>query len=93
MLQLPHICVYVGISVITDVIVWVYFLIIIIISSYIIIHCRLVSLNGIKLTLVDNLNLPAMPPMEEPPKPSLNLPPMSFGFLVFKNANAEACIH
>ena len=49
------------------------------------------SLNGVELTLVDNLNLPEMPPKEDPPMPFLVLPSMSFGFIVFKKVKAAAC--
>ena len=52
---------------------------------------RYVALNGKRLAVVNNTTLPDLPPKEETASKTLSLPPMSFGFVVFKDSNAMAC--
>ena len=51
-----------------------------------------VQLNGLTLKLVDDRDLPELEPEEQPASPSLSLPAISFGFIVFKDANVKACL-
>jgi len=53
---------------------------------------RQVMLNGHLLQLVDNTSLPELEPEEQVASNTLFLPALSFGFQVFKEANAKACI-
>ena len=53
---------------------------------------RSVALNGQVLALVNNLTLPALPPSIQEPSQSINLPALTFGFYVFKNVKAKACL-
>ena len=50
-----------------------------------------VLLNGVPLLLVANTDLPDLQPVEQSPSPSLSLPGISFGFVVFKNTKILAC--
>ena len=51
-----------------------------------------VQLNGLTLKLVDDRELPELEPEEQSAGPSLALPPISFGFIIFKDAKVEACL-
>lgn len=68
------------------------------IHSAIIIHAlhmythREVTLNGKILSLVNNTTLPDLSPLQQEPTETINLPALSFGFYVFKDVKAEACI-
>jgi len=53
---------------------------------------RQVTLNGHLLQLVDNTSLPELEPEEQVASNTLFLPALSFGFQVFKEANAKACM-
>lgn len=53
---------------------------------------RSVALNGQALAMVNSVTLPELPPKEEPPADIISLPALSFGFMVFKDAAASACI-
>lgn len=53
---------------------------------------RQVTLNGELLELVDNLAIPELSPVEQEPSKYIHLPTLSFGFYVFKDAQAEGCI-
>lgn len=51
-----------------------------------------VQLNGATLELVDNIFLPPLNPKEQLATSFLILPPISFGFIVFKDVKAAACV-
>ena len=51
-----------------------------------------VQLNGQLLQLVDNTELPDLKPEEQAASSSITLPPISFGFYVFKDTKAPACM-
>ncbi len=51
---------------------------------------REVSLNGKILRLVGD-QIPQLEPLQEEASSSLSLPPLSFGFYVFKDVLASAC--
>ena len=53
---------------------------------------RQVTLNGHLLQLVDNTSLPELEPLEQKASDTISLPALSFGFQVFKEANAKACM-
>ena len=53
---------------------------------------RQVTLNGKLLELVDNSILPDLSPAEHNSSKHIHLPRLSFGFYVFKDANAEGCM-
>ena len=53
---------------------------------------RQVTLNGHLLQLVDNTALPELEPVEQEASDTISLPALSFGFQVFKEANALACM-
>ena len=53
---------------------------------------RQVTLNGHLLQLVDNTSLPELEPLEQKASDTVSLPALSFGFQVFKEANAQACM-
>ena len=50
-----------------------------------------VQLNGLTLQLVENTELPDLKPEQQPASPSLSLPPIDFGFIIFKEAKIYAC--
>ena len=54
--------------------------------------CWQVTLNGNLLELVNNLDIPDLNPTEKEAGKGKELPTLSFGFYVFKDANANACI-
>ena len=51
-----------------------------------------VLLNGVLLELVDDMELPDLNPVEQPASSRINLPSQSFGFYVFKDSEAQACM-
>ena len=51
-----------------------------------------VQLNGVLLQLVADTELPNFSPEKQSAGPSLSLPDISFGFVVFKNAQVKACL-
>jgi len=51
-----------------------------------------VTLNGHLLQLVDNTSLPELEPVEQEASSTVSLPALSFGFQVFKETNAQACM-
>ena len=53
-----------------------------------------VLLNGVLLELVgpDDMELPDLNPVEQPASSRITLPPRSFGFYVFKDSDAQACM-
>ena len=51
-----------------------------------------VLLNGQLLQLVDNTEVPDLKPTEQPASSTITLPPISFGFYVFKDTKAPACM-
>ena len=51
---------------------------------------RSVSLNGVLLQLNGN-ELPDILPLNQPSSVDIKLAPLSFGYVVFKTANVEAC--
>ena len=51
-----------------------------------------VELNCRLLQLVDNTELPELSPEEQPASASITLPPISFGFIVFKDTKIPACL-
>ena len=51
-----------------------------------------VQLNGQLLQLVDNTELPDLKPEEQAASSTITLPPISFGFYVFKDTKAPACM-
>ena len=53
---------------------------------------RSVALNGKVLALVNNLTLPDLLPVTQSSGENINLPALSFGFYVFKNVKAKACL-
>ena len=53
---------------------------------------RQVTVNGHLLQLVDNTSLPELEPVEQKASDTISLPALSFGFQVFKEANAQACM-
>lgn len=53
---------------------------------------RKVMLNGELLGLVNNENIPNLKPVEQPAKEYVHLPPLSFGFYVFKDTKAQGCM-
>ena len=53
---------------------------------------RQVTLNGHLLQLVDNTSLPELEPVEQKASDTVSLPALSFGFQVFKEANALSCM-
>jgi hypothetical protein len=53
---------------------------------------RQVTLNGELLELVDNLSIPELTPAQQEPSEYIHLPTLSFGFYVFKDAQADGCI-
>ncbi|XP_064386815.1 heparanase-like [Halichondria panicea] len=50
-----------------------------------------VALNGVVLSL-NNDSLPDLPPLQQSATPTLHLPALSFGFYVFKDTKAKACM-
>ena len=50
-----------------------------------------VELNGLLLQLDNNVELPEIKALEMPAGSIITLPPISFGFYVFKNSKAIAC--
>ena len=50
------------------------------------------TLNGKLLELVNNLDIPDLNPAEKEVGKEIELPTLSFGFYVFKDANAKGCI-
>ena len=59
----------------------------------IITKCRTVALNGKVLEVSDGANLPDLTPMYQGPSSVLELPALSFGYYVFKDAKAKACMN
>ena len=53
---------------------------------------RQVTLNGKLLELVNNLDIPDLNPEEKEADKEIELPTLSFGFQVFKDAKAKGCI-
>lgn len=51
-----------------------------------------VQLNGHTLQLVNDTDLPDLIAEEQPASPSLSLPAISFGFIVFKETKGLACL-
>ena len=50
------------------------------------------DLNGHLLQVVDNTSLPELELVEQEASDTVSLPALSFGFQVFKEANAKACM-
>ncbi len=53
---------------------------------------REVALNGVVLSLNNDTSLPDLPPLHQSVTPTLHLPALSFGFYVFKDTKAKACM-
>ncbi|XP_003383078.1 PREDICTED: heparanase-like [Amphimedon queenslandica] len=51
-----------------------------------------VLLNGVKVELVNGDSIPQLQPKAEPSGTSMELPSLSFGYIVFTSANAKACM-
>ena len=54
--------------------------------------CRYIALNGKKLLMINDNTMPSVTPVQQQFTSSLNIPPLTFGYWVFPNANAKACI-
>ncbi len=59
-------------------------------SNLLMLH-REVTLNGKLLKLADD-TIPPLEPLQQEASSVLTLPPLSFGFYVFKDVQASACI-
>ena len=70
--------------------VWIHVLIEYISSQHASLHFSNVTLNG-KLLSLDSDDLPTFKPLSLEPSDAISLPSRSFGFIVFKEANAFAC--
>ena len=55
--------------------------------------CRTVALNGKVLEVSDGVDLPDLTPMHQDGRSMLELPALSFGYYVFKDAKAKACMN
>lgn len=55
-------------------------------------YYRQVTLNGKLLELVDNFTIPDLVPVEQEASKEIKLPTLSFGFCVFKDTKAKACM-
>ena len=55
--------------------------------------CRKVALNGKVLEVSGGINLPDLTPKHQDASSMLELPALSFGYYVFKDAKAKACIN
>ena len=53
---------------------------------------RVVALNGNPLSLGNNEEIPALHPVEQDPDKTIQLPGLSFGYIVFKDSSVKACI-
>lgn len=52
----------------------------------------MVALNGKVLELSGGINLPDLTPMDQSASSVLELPALSFGYYVFKDIKAKACM-
>jgi heparanase 1 len=50
-------------------------------------------LNGKKLAMIDDYTMPSITPDQEEFSSSIEIPPLTFGYWVFPDAYAKACIH
>ena len=55
-------------------------------------NCRKVALNGKTLEMVDDHTLPQLVPVQQSASQGIKLPALTFGFFVFPEANATACL-
>ena len=53
---------------------------------------RYVSLNGLRLHMIDDRTLPVLAPKQLTADQAPTLPPRTFGFFVIPNAKASACL-
>ena len=58
-----------------------------------VIICRQIALNGKVLELIDSTTLPDFTPKQQDASSVLQLPALSFGFYVFKDVKAKACVN